>query len=49
MEFILVVTRPFGTFRRGDVIENMTMIEEILRDERASFVVRVAASVQSGA
>lgn len=42
MEYILVVTRPFGGYRRGDVIENTTIVEDILAGEYASSVVRVA-------
>jgi len=48
LQFTLIVTRPFGNYRRGDVIENPLTIEQILGSEHARFVVRVAADLQSG-
>jgi len=49
MEYLLVVRRPFGAFRRGDVIEDMAMITNILAGDLAAFVIRVAATVNTGA
>lgn len=48
MGFLLVVTRSFGAFRRGDVVEGMTAIDQILNSEHAAFVVRVAATLYPG-
>jgi hypothetical protein len=43
MKFILVVTRPFGAFARGDVIEDAAKTDEIIRGEHKHDVVPVAA------
>lgn len=43
MDIKLVVVRDFGAHRRGDVIEDEALISQILADERAACVVRVAA------
>jgi hypothetical protein len=47
MHSILVVTKPFGRFARGDLIEDAARIEQILNGEQRRFVVQVA--VGSGA
>lgn len=48
MGFLLVVTRSFGAFRRGDVVEGIAAIEQIQSSEYASFVVRVATTLYPG-
>ncbi len=45
MSYFLVVTKPFGAFRRGTLIEDHARIEEILASEHKDYVVRVATSV----
>ena len=42
MRYTLIVTKPFGTFRRGDMIEGGQEIDSVLNSEHARFVVRVA-------
>jgi len=42
MKSILVVTRPFGAFARGDVVEDASKIEEVIRGEHKNDVVPVA-------
>ena len=42
MRYALIVTKPFGTFRRGDMIEGGQEIDSVLNSEHARFVVRVA-------
>ncbi len=43
MKFHLVVLKPFAAFKRGELITDMTTVEDILAGPQASFVVRVAA------
>ena len=45
LRYALIVTRPFGTFRRGDMIEGGQEIDSVLNSEHARFVVRVAINV----
>lgn len=42
MNYHLVVLRPFGGFKRGDVITDRAVIEKIMAGPEASFVVRVS-------
>ena len=41
MAIQLVVVRAFGTYAKGDLIADASVIAEILADERARNVVRV--------
>jgi len=43
MAFHLVVLRPFGGFKRGDVITDSATISRILAGAEKNFVVRVSA------
>jgi hypothetical protein len=43
MQVHLVVVRPFGTYRTGDVITDDTKVAAVQRSENAHDVVRVAA------
>ncbi len=43
MTFHLVVLRPFGGFKRGDVITESAAVAKILAGPEKSFVVRVGA------
>ena len=45
MTYFLVVTKPFGAFHRGTLIEDHVRIAEILASEHKDYVVRVATSV----
>lgn len=47
MTYLLVVTKPFGSFQRGAVIEDQARIEEIMASEHKDYVVRVATSLGS--
>ena len=47
MTYFLVVTKPFGPFHRGAVIEDQARIEEIMVSEHKDYVVRVATSLGS--
>lgn len=49
MDFFLVVTRPFRGYLRGDVIESVQMIDDIMNSEFRAAVVRVSTSFQRGA
>jgi hypothetical protein len=49
VQYILVVTRPFGPFRRGDVINDAVLITQIMAGENAASVVRVSTAIQPGA
>lgn len=42
MNFHLVVLKPFGTYRRGDVITDAVAVEKILGGPQASSVVRIS-------
>ena len=42
MTFHLVVLRPFGGFKRGDMIADSAVIAKILAGPEAGFVVRVS-------
>ncbi len=42
MEMVLVVVRPFGGRRAGDIIGDANSIREVLKGEHSSWVVRVA-------
>jgi hypothetical protein len=42
MKSTLVVTRPFGAFVRGDIIQDPSKIEEVVRGEHRNSVVQVA-------
>lgn len=44
MNYFLVVTKPFGSFQRGAVIEDLARIEEIMASEHKDYVVRVVTS-----
>jgi hypothetical protein len=46
MDSVLVVVRPFGQYKRGDVIDNPTRVTAVLGGEHAYHVVRVAAAQQ---
>jgi hypothetical protein len=46
MNIHLVVVKPFAGFARGDVITDLGRVQEVLRSERASYVVRIAAPSQ---
>ncbi|HEX4261018.1 MAG TPA: hypothetical protein VHY76_07940 [Acetobacteraceae bacterium] len=43
MEFVLVVVRPFGSYRRGDLIADQADIERVLQGGHAHDVVRVTS------
>jgi len=43
MDYFLVVLTPFQSFRRGDVVKDSAVVEQILAGGNASFVVRVNA------
>ncbi|MGE4482014.1 hypothetical protein [Acidocella sp.] len=43
MNFHLVVLKPFGTFKRGDLIKDAATVQKILSGGNADSVVRVAA------
>jgi len=43
MTFHLVVLKPFDGYKRGDVITEGTVVQNILAGPQASFVVRVSA------
>ncbi len=49
MDFFLVVTTPFAGFRRGDVIEDMARIQDVLAGEHQACVVRVTVPLNLGA
>ena len=42
MIFHLVVLKPFGGFKRGDMITDSAVITKIMAGPEASFVVRVS-------
>jgi hypothetical protein len=46
MNIRLVVVRDFGAQAKGDVITDAALISEILADERAAYVVRIAVPAQ---
>jgi hypothetical protein len=48
MDFFLVVTAPFARFKRGDIIENMVKIQEVLAGEFRACVVRVGTPLTQG-
>ncbi len=41
MEVQLVVRKPFGGFKRGDLITDTVTVEKILAGPQAGYVVRV--------
>ena len=43
MNFHLVVLKPFGTFKRGDLIADAATVQKILSSGNADSVVRVMA------
>ncbi len=43
MNFHLVVLKPFGTFKRGDLITDAATVRKILGGGNAASVVRVMA------
>lgn len=45
MTIKLVVARPFGGFRRGDVISDPAKMAQVLTEGHAQSVVRVMAEV----
>lgn len=45
MSYFLVVTKPFGQFQRGAIIEDFERIEQVLSSEHKDYVVRVATPV----
>jgi hypothetical protein len=47
MTFHLVVLRPFGGFRRGDVVTESAAIAKILAGPEKAFVVRVNARAET--
>ena len=48
MDIHLVVVKPFGGFSRGDVIADATRMNEILKSDRVSCVVRVMTARKEG-
>ncbi len=46
MDIHLVVVKPFAGFARGDVISDATRMNEILKSERVSNVVRVMTAAR---
>ena len=48
MNYHLVVTRAFGPYAKGDVISDGIVMAQVLADERAHNVVRVASPTQGG-
>lgn len=48
MDFRLIVVRPFGTYAKGDVIDDAGEIQRILGSEQARHVVRTALPSQLG-
>ncbi len=43
MNYHLVVLKPFGTFKRGDLIKDTTLVQSILTGGNANYVVRILA------
>ena len=47
MTIHLVVVRPFGTYAKGTVISDATLIAQVLASEKATHVVRVQPLAQT--
>lgn len=43
MSYVLVVLKPFQGFKRGDMIREAALVDQILDGGNAGFVVRVNA------
>ena len=43
MKFHLVVLKPFDGYKRGDMITDTVLVQNILAGPQASFVVRIRA------
>ena len=43
----LVVVRPFGPYRTGDVVSDQSSIEQILASEHSGHVVRITPMKES--